>query len=306
MSAESSSRLPRGIKLSMPRIAVDDDDARPAPDPADHDVCLTTRPHSSPPWVTVADPARCKSQLLSNAARNPVATSVALRLLCVGERIDFEAMIEVESFAYSSLLGGREFRAWLAAHRRPRAVTLDSEPVRYQRSGDVVTLSLNAPKALNAVSTGMRDALAEMLDTCLCDPTEPKVILRGEGRAFCTGGALEDFGTTIDLAQAHLIRTQQSAAARIHQLGDRIRVELHGAVIGAGLEMAAAARSVAAAPSTWFQLPELSMGLIPGAGGMASLPARIGRHRTAFMLLSGTRIGLAKAVEWGLVDEVVK
>jgi enoyl-CoA hydratase/carnithine racemase len=117
---------------------------------------------------------------------------------------------------------------------------------------------------------------------------------------------LEDFGTATDLALAHLIRTQQSAAARIYELDDRIRVELHGAVIGAGLEMAAAAGTIAAAPSTWFQLPELSMGLIPGAGGMASLPKRIGRHRTAFMLLSGIRIGVAKTVEWGLVDEVTK
>jgi enoyl-CoA hydratase/carnithine racemase len=79
-------------------------------------------------------------------------------------------------------------------------------------------------------------------------------------------------------------------------------VELHGACIGAGIELPAFAGEVKAHGGTWFQLPELAMGLIPGAGGTVSLPRRIGRWRTAWMALSGSRLELDTALEWGLVD----
>jgi enoyl-CoA hydratase/carnithine racemase len=57
-----------------------------------------------------------------------------------------------------------------------------------------------------------------------------------------------------------------------------------------------------AARNSFFQLPELRFGLIPGAGGCVSIPRRIGRHRTAYLVLSGHRIGAAKALDWGLID----
>lgn len=307
MSAEPSIHLPPGIEPSPPCLFVDASGACPDVDFRIYDICLTSSVDPPRPWVAVPDPVQSRTQLLANAASNPIASRVALKVLRLAEPMDFASRIELESLAYSTLLGGAEFRAWRDANRHSdqQPTAPGSEPVRYSRVGDVVTLTLNDPAGLNAVNTRLRDALADVLDTCIADPTEPEVILRGEGRAFCVGGALHDFGKATDLAQAHLIRTQQSAAARIHRLGERIRVELHGAVIGAGLEMAAAACRVAATPSTWLKLPELSMGLIPGAGGIATLPARIGRHRTAYLLLSGRRIGVAQALEWGLVDEVL-
>jgi len=68
------------------------------------------------------------------------------------------------------------------------------------------------------------------------------------------------------------------------------------------MELPAFAATVLADPGTTFRLPELAMGLIPGAGGTASLPRRIGRHRTAWMGLTGLPIDAATALEWGLVD----
>ena len=74
--------------------------------------------------------------------------------------------------------------------------------------------------------------------------------------------------------------------------------------MGAGIELPSFAGRVVAEPSAWFKLPELAMGLIPGAGGTVSLPHRIGRRRTAYLALSGMRLDATTACAWGLVDEV--
>ena len=73
---------------------------------------------------------------------------------------------------------------------------------------------------------------------------------------------------------------------------------------GAGVELAAFAGRVTAPAGTTFRLPEVSMGLIPGAGGTASIPRRIGRWRTLYLALSGVVLDAATAAQWGLIDEV--
>ncbi len=101
-----------------------------------------------------------------------------------------------------------------------------------------------------------------------------------------------------------LIRTVRSPARLVAQLGPRVTAQLHGACVGAGIEVPAAAGRIAARPGAVFRLPEVSMGLIPGAGGTATIPRRIGRRRAAYMAISGADIDLATALAWGLVDEV--
>ena len=79
---------------------------------------------------------------------------------------------------------------------------------------------------------------------------------------------------------------------------------LHGACFGSGIELPAFAAEVLADPSTAIALPEVSLGLVPGAGGTVSLPRRIGRHRTAWLGLTGAPIDAATALDWGLVDRI--
>ncbi|HYT40119.1 MAG TPA: enoyl-CoA hydratase/isomerase family protein, partial [Acidimicrobiia bacterium] len=79
---------------------------------------------------------------------------------------------------------------------------------------------------------------------------------------------------------------------------------LHGACIGAGIEMAAFAGRVIAHIDAVISLPEVGLGLIPGAGGTVSLPRRIGRHRTAELALGGGPIDAPTAQKWGLVDAI--
>ena len=94
-------------------------------------------------------------------------------------------------------------------------------------------------------------------------------------------------------------------AHAIARCAGKLEAHVQGACVGAGLEMAGFSRRLTASPRAWFHLPELAMGLLPGAGGCVSLTRRIGRQRTALLLLSGRRIGAATALEWGLVDAIV-
>jgi len=90
----------------------------------------------------------------------------------------------------------------------------------------------------------------------------------------------------------------------LHELSASVVVEVKGACIGAGIELPAFAGRIEAAADAIFQLPEVSMGLVPGAGGTVSLPRRIGCHRSAWLALTGQAIDASTALSWGLIDEV--
>ena len=79
---------------------------------------------------------------------------------------------------------------------------------------------------------------------------------------------------------------------------------IHGTTFGSGIELAAFTDTVIASADTQIALPEIGLGLVPGAGGTVSLPLRIGRHRTAWLGLSGRPIDAETALAWGLVDAV--
>ena len=236
--------------------------------------------------------------------RAPVASAALATLLPITSTSQVSHALVAESFAYSTLLAGPEFRAWRDA--TPVGVaTPAQDPVVLERRGDVLIIRLNRPERHNAFSHDVRDALVEGLELARVDETIAHVELSGCGPSFCSGGDLDEFGTTPDVAQAHLIRVRQSPGLLLHELRDRVTVRLHGACIGAGLELPAFAGRVVAEADTWFMLPELRMGLVPGAGGTVSISRRIGRWRTAYLALTGRRIDVGTAFEWGLVDERV-
>ena len=271
-------------------------------EPGAFDLLLTVAGRPRSPWVSVRDPIRVANAITAAVARAPIAASTAARVLRIGEPLPFSAALELESLAYSTLLGGGEHRRWRAG--RVRAPMRDEPPfLRVERAGDLLTITLASPHRRNAISAGMRDALHEALCAALDDPTRPRVLLRGEGACFSVGGALEEFGTATDFAYAHAVRTLRSCTLRLHELGDRASAMLHGACIGSGVEIPTATARRFAAPNAFFQLPELAMGLMPGAGGTASIARAIGRHRTCFMLLSGRRIRQSVATSWGLVED---
>jgi enoyl-CoA hydratase/carnithine racemase len=236
--------------------------------------------------------------------RRPLATLALVQLLRLGERLDAHAGLVAESLVYSTLQSGPEFAEWCASRPAPRPAREPSAPaVLIERSGERLHLTLNRPDKRNAFSTAMRDALVEGLRTAAADP-ELEVLLDGAGPAFCSGGDLDEFGSLPDPATAHAVRSTRNPARLLAALSERVTAHVHGACVGAGAELPAFARHVRAAEDAFFQLPEIGMGLVPGAGGTVSLPHRIGRQRAGWLALSGARIDARTALSWGLVDEI--
>jgi enoyl-CoA hydratase len=228
-----------------------------------------------------------------------------VQVLRIIEKLPAEDALTAESFAYGVLQGGPEFARWCKAlPPRDRPAAEAGAAVEIEREAGELRLTLNRPKNRNALSLEMRDALMEAFDLVALDDSITAVTLRGAGKCFSLGGDLTEFGLAADPAQAHWVRSVRSPARAVMRAGPRLHAYVHGACVGAGVELAAFAGKVTAAPGSHFQLPELRMGLLPGAGGCVSLTRRIGRHRTALMGLSARRIDAATALAWGLVDEI--
>lgn len=270
------------------------------------DILITTAPEAPRPWVSVA-PAELDglmAELAAAAARTPVAAAVMAQVLRLGAHLPFDEALILESLAYSMLLAGAEFRAWRAATPVRTRPPSEGPRVRLAREEGVLVVAFARSEARNAVDAAMRDDLVEALSFAAVDPEQTPVLLTGDGPSFSAGGDLDEFGKATDPAAAHAIRVAQSPARLLRGLGVRGGARVHGACIGAGIEIPAAAARVTASPDAWFRLPEVAMGLIPGAGGTASIPRRIGRERTCFMALSGRAIEVPTALAWGLVDAV--
>jgi enoyl-CoA hydratase/carnithine racemase len=215
--------------------------------------------------------------------------------------------LAAEAAAYSLLLGGPEFARWLrergparpAGRRKPPA-----EPVLVTRDGGRLSIVLNVPERRNAFSAEVREALLDAVLLAEADETIESVTLSGEGPAFCSGGDLDEFGTATDLVAAFLVRLSRAPWRVIERIAPKVTVFAHGACVGAGTEITAYAGRVVAAPDAFFTLPEVRMGLVPGAGGSVSVVRRIGRWRAAWLMLTGERLPAAAALRWGLVDEI--
>jgi len=258
-----------------------------------------------PAWAdAVADESVAPlDDLIEAIDERPVAaTSLAL---CLREQSpSLERALIAESAVFSTLQSGGEFLAWRSA-RRDRNLTEETGPaVRAVRTGPTLEIILNRPGARNALNRDMRDGWLEALTLAEADPSITEVVIRGEGTNFCSGGDLFEFGTFSDPAAAHLIRLIASIGHSMTRVGERLRVEVHGHCAGSGVELASFAPLVVARPDFTASLPEVSMGLIPGAGGTVSITRRIGRHRMALLALSGRTIDAATALNWGLVDQV--
>ena len=268
------------------------------------DVLLTGALDPPRPWVGCADPHLTARRLAEIVTRQPAASVALTQVLRMGARLSPYDRLVVESLAYSTLQGGAGFGNWLAS-APPRTPRPAASPVLLRRDGDRLAITLDRPWARNAMDAGTRDALCEALQVAVADASISRVDLYGNGPAFCSGGDLAEFGTSRDPAYAHLVRVARSPAALLQRCGARVTAHLHGACVGAGIEMSAFAGHILAAHDTAIRLPEIGMGLIPGAGGTASLPVRIGRERTAYLALSGVTLTAEEALGWGLVDKII-
>lgn len=245
-------------------------------------------------------------QLIEKIEANPTAAATFVRLLRVTESMPLMDALEVESLAYATLQAGGEYQIWLDQHRAdaPAQPLEDGPPVLIEREADEVKLTLNRASNRNAMSVEMRDALNESLGFVIADSSIASVQMTGLGPHFSTGGDLTEFGLVPDAAAGHIIRSLTVPGRALARCADRVTVHVHGGCVGSGIEFPAFASRVVAHANSYFLLPEITMGLIPGAGGCISIARRIGRQRLAYWALSNKKLDAQTALEWGLVDEI--
>ena len=146
--------------------------------------------------------------------------------------------LAAESAVYSMLQAAADHRRWLATTSRRGAGSGASAPILTTRRGDALRITLNEPDRRNAFSAAMRDALAQAIMVAAADPAV-LVTIDGAGPAFCSGGDLDEFGSAGDPAVAHAVRLRRSVGRAIAAIADRVTVQVHGACVGAGVELPA-------------------------------------------------------------------
>jgi hypothetical protein len=243
--------------------------------------------------------------LIAQVTAQPLGAAVLVQLLRILPGLSLEDGLTAESLAYAVLQGSEAHRHWREGREETGDMLVGEGRVLLERDGPCLTIVLDRADAGNAIDRAMRDRLYEALELAALDPEIERAVLRGNGKAFSLGAELAEFGTTTDPAKAHAIRMQTLPARQAIRCTEKLEAHVHGACVGAGLELAAFARRITASANAWFQLPELAMGILPGAGGCVSLTRQIGRQRTALMILSGKRLNARQALAWGLVDELV-
>jgi enoyl-CoA hydratase/carnithine racemase len=170
----------------------------------------------------------------------------------------------------------------------------------------IAYVTLNRPQALNAFSVRMRDELFEILTAIQQDDEVLVVVFKGAGeKAFCAGADLKEFLTAPSVIKARRIRAVRDLWRLFLNMPQPMIAALHGYVLGSGLEIALLCDLRIAAEDVTFGLPEVGLGILPGAGGTQTLPRILGLAGALDMLLAGRRLNGQEAFQMGLVNRLV-
>ena len=178
------------------------------------------------------------------------------------------------------------------------------ETLLFEKHGAVAHISLNRPQVVNAYSIQMRDDFSEALSVVEQDPEVRALLITGEGRGFCAGADLTEFGSAPSQAIARQVRWERDVWGQLVNLGKPVVAAVHGYCIGSGLEIALLCDLRIAATGTVFALPEVQLGMIPAAGGTQTLPRAAGLSRALDLLLTGRRIQAEEALSMKLVTRL--
>lgn len=179
--------------------------------------------------------------------------------------------------------------------------------ITYEKHDGVAYVVLNRPEVLNRYNIQMRDELYEVLTAIRDDAEVLAVVFKGAGeRAFCVGADLTEFGTAPSPIIARQVRWERDVWGLLSELKQPLIAAVHGYVFGSGMELALFCDIRIASDDAVFGLPEVSLGMIPAAGGTQMLPRVIGKGRALYLLLAGDRIDAREAFRMGLVNRVVR
>lgn len=177
-------------------------------------------------------------------------------------------------------------------------------------SNGIATITLTRPEKLNAINYALADALMAVLDTLESNTAVGAVILTGAGkRAFSAGGDIHEFSQSVRGGTAtairDFVRRGQAMTARIEAYSKPIVVAVNGLAYGGGCEIVEAAHLAVAADDAMFAKPEIRLGMPPTFGGTQRLPRLAGRKRALECLLTGDAFSATRALELGLINQVV-
>ena len=178
------------------------------------------------------------------------------------------------------------------------------ETLLFEKHGAVAHISLNRPQVVNAYNIQMRDDFSEALSAVEQDPEVRALLITGEGRGFCAGADLTEFGSAPSQVIARRVRWERDVWGQLVNLGKPVVAAVHGYCIGSGLEIALLCDLRIAATGTVFALPEVQLGMIPAAGGTQTLPRAVGLSQALDLLLTGRRIQAEEALSTKLVTRL--
>lgn len=185
----------------------------------------------------------------------------------------------------------------------------DAHPgaVLYDRRDHIATVTLNRPRALNAINEDVRVGLLGAMTQAEQDDEVAAVILRGAGdRAFCVGADIKEFASPDSLAATRHQKQDQAWIEAIAACRKPTIAAIHGYCLGGGLEIALACDIRIAARDAKFGLPETGLGIIPGAGGTQRLPRVVGLGRALAIILTGEHFPAPDALAMGLIASAVE
>ncbi|MDP3746071.1 MAG: 3-hydroxyacyl-CoA dehydrogenase NAD-binding domain-containing protein [Phenylobacterium sp.] len=165
--------------------------------------------------------------------------------------------------------------------------------------GDIAVITLNSPP-VNALSAKVREGLYEGFKTAGANPAAKAIVLICEGRTFIAGADITEFGGAMAGPSLFDVQGMMEGSPK------PVIAAIHGTVLGGGLEVALCAHYRVAVPSAKFGLPEVNLGLLPGAGGTQRLPRVVGPERALEMMTSGRHVPAKEALAGGLTDELVE
>lgn len=168
---------------------------------------------------------------------------------------------------------------------------MDTPFILHQQQHRVVTLTLHRPEARNALSTPCLEQLVARLEQADADSGVGAVVIAGAARFFAAGADLREL-------------QQQDLPAALAQFSKPLLAAVNGYALGAGCELALACDIVIGGESARFGLPEITLGLMPGAGGTQRLIRCVGKARASQMVLTGEAIDARTALQAGLISEV--
>jgi enoyl-CoA hydratase/carnithine racemase len=191
-------------------------------------------------------------------------------------------------------------------------MTDDAEVVTMERRGDVALITLNRPRARNAVNTELRTALTAAVLAAGDDPEVRAVVLTGAGSAFCAGGDVKAMRDRLEtppgeVARAgwmHQRRRTHRLVAALHRLEKPTIAAVNGPAAGLGADLALACDFVVASEAAMFIYSYMDRGLIPDGGGLYLLPRRVGLSKAKEIIYTARRIPADEALALGIADRL--